>query len=255
MQSGAFMLGPVLGAAMYAALPLPVILLTDFAGAAVASLTVAAVPIPEPEHDGRSTPHLLREMKEGIQVCMKDGKLMKLITASTVSMMFFMPLSSYYPLMSSSYFNGSAWHGSAVEFLYAFGMMAAAMIFGSLGNVANKLKASYLGLVGIGVTCLICGILPSAMWAWYIFAVTCMFMGGFGSAYNIPCIAYLQETIPLAAQGRAFSLLGSLMSLSMPVGLLISSPVAEFFGVNIWFLVSGFGILGVVAICGAISKK
>ena len=50
MQSGAFMLGPVIGAAMYAALPLPVILLTDFIGACAASLTMAVVTIPEPEH-------------------------------------------------------------------------------------------------------------------------------------------------------------------------------------------------------------
>ena len=99
-------------------------------------------------------------------------------------MVFYLPLASYYPLMSSTYFKASAWHGSAVEFLYALGMMVSAMIFGSLGKVDNKLRASYLGLAGSGITCFICGILPSDMWAWYVFAVTCMFMGGSGSAYN-----------------------------------------------------------------------
>ena len=82
-------------------------------------------------------------------------------------------------------------------------MMVSAMIFGSLGQVDNKLRASCLGLAGSGITCFICGILPSDMWAWYVFAVTCMFMGGAGSAYNIPFVAYLQETIPAEAQGRA----------------------------------------------------
>ena len=75
------------------------------------------------------------------------------------------------------------------------------MIFGSLGQVDNKLRASCLGLAGSGITCFICGILPSDMWAWYVFAVTCMFMGGSGSAYNIPFVAYLQETIPAEARG------------------------------------------------------
>lgn len=252
MQSGAFMLGPVLGAAMYAALPLPVILLTDFAGALVASITVAVVHIPEPEHRRQEMPHFIHEMKEGAMICMKDKKLVKIAVASTVCLIFFLPLSSYYPLMSSSYFNASAWHGSAVEFLYALGMMGASVLFGSLGKVHNKLRASYLALGGIGVTCFICGILPPDKWAWYVFAVSCMFMGGFGSAYNIPCLSYYQETIPPKAQGRAFSLLGSLMSLAMPVGLLISSPVAEAFGVNVWFLVSGIGVMGVVAVCAFI---
>lgn len=250
MQSGAFMLGPVLGAAMYAALPLPVILLTDFIGAAIASLTMAVVHIPEPEHSHQGTPHLIREMKEGAQICMRDRKLMKLTVAATISMVFYLPLASYYPLMSSTYFNTSAWHGSAVEFLYAFGMMVSAMIFVGLGKVDNKLRASYLGLAGCGIACFICGILPPHMWAWYVFAAACMFMGGSGSVYNIPFVAYLQENIPPEAQGRAFSLLGSLMSLAMPAGLLISSPVAELFGVNMWFLVSGIGILAVVAVCG-----
>ncbi len=76
-------------------------------------------------------------------------------------------------------------------------------------------------------------------------------MGGAGSAYNIPFVAYLQENIPAEAQGRAFSLLGSLMSLAMPVGLLISSPVAQIFGLIcgfwyresvfwLWWLYAGF---------------
>lgn len=249
LQSGAFMLGPVLGAAMFAALPLPVILLTDFAGALAASITVAVVQIPEPEHNHQQMPHFMREMKEGALVIMRDRKLVRLIAAGTVSMVFFLPLSSYYPLMSSTYFNASAWHGSAVEFLYAAGMMIFAVMFGSLGKVGNKLKVSYLGLAGLGITSFICGILPPEMWAWYVFAATCLFMGGCGTVYNIPCMAYLQETIPPEAQGRAFSLIGSLMSLAMPVGLLLSSPVAELFGVSMWFLVSGLGVLATVAVC------
>lgn len=134
---------------------------------------------------------------------MSDRRLMKLTAAAAITMVFYLPLASYYPLMSSTYFKASAWHGSAVEFLYALGMMVSAMIFGSLGQVDNKLRASCLGLAGSGITCFICGILPSDMWAWYVFAATCMFMGGSGSAYNIPFVAYLQETIPAEAQGRA----------------------------------------------------
>ena len=171
-------------------------------------------------------------MRGGLSICMSDRRLMKLTAAAAITMVFYLPLASYYPLMSSTYFKASAWHGSAVEFLYALGMMVSAIIFGSLGKVNNKLKASYLGLT-----------------LTHPRSEALLFMGGAGSAYNIPFVAYLQETIPAKAQGRAFSLLGSIMSLAMPVGLLISSPVAQIFGVNMWFLVSGIGILAVVAVC------
>lgn len=241
MQSGAFMLGPVLGAALYAAFPLPVVLLTDFFGALAASITVAVVRIPEPEHNHQQVPHFLREMKEGAQIVLKDKKLMRLLAAGTISMIFFMPLSSYYPLMSSSYFNGTAWHGSVVEFAYAFGMMAVSIGFGSMGKGKNKITTAFVGLAGIAVTCFISGILPPTMWAWAVFAFVCLLMGGFGAVYNIPCMAYMQETIPPEAQGRAFSLIGTMMSLTMPMGLLLSSPVAERYGVPMWFLISGIG--------------
>lgn len=249
MQSGAFMLGPVLGAALYAAFPLPVVLLTDFLGALVASITVAVVEIPEPEHNNQRVPHFLREMKEGAQIFLKDKQLLWLLIAGTVSMVFFMPLSSYYPLMSSSYFNGTAWHGSVVKFAYAFGMMGVSVGFGSLGKVNNKMRMAFIGLGGIAVTCFICGILPPTMGAWAVFAFVCVLMGGFGSVYNIPCIAYMQETIPPEAQGRAFSLIGTLMSLSMPAGLLLSSPVAEHYGVSMWFLIAGIGTALAVVLC------
>lgn len=68
MQSGAFMLGPVLGAAMYAALPMWLILLSDLVGAVAASLTVASVKIPDPPHTETEKPHFFREMREGAAV-------------------------------------------------------------------------------------------------------------------------------------------------------------------------------------------
>lgn len=57
--------------------------------------------------------------------------------------------------------------------------------------------------------------------------------------YGIPYTAYLQETIPPELQGRTFSLMGSVMSFAMPVGLLVSGPVAEAYGVPLWFVLTG----------------
>lgn len=51
MESGAFMLGPALGAVMYSAFPFPIILLSDFIGAVIASITVGIIKIPEIERE------------------------------------------------------------------------------------------------------------------------------------------------------------------------------------------------------------
>ena len=250
LQSGAFMLGPVLGAAMFAALPMWAILLTDTIGSIIASLFMLIVPVPElPPREGE-TPHFLSELKIGLKSLMESKHLWLLTICATVCMAFFLPLSSYYPLMTSSYFQASAWHASIVELTYAAGMMLFAAIMGSVGNKAkNPLALAYMGLGGLGLTSLLCGLLPSTMWAFWIFAVLCCLMGGCGNVYGIPFMATLQRDIPLEAQGRVFSLLGSLMSLSMPLGLLMSGPAAERIGVHGWFFVTGVAVCIATIFC------
>ena len=75
--------------------------------------------------------------------------------------------------MTSDYFHASAWHGSAVEVLYAAGMMIAAFLFGSIIKVKRHLLLSYIGLLGIGIVSTIGGVLPPEMWAWLVFALIC----------------------------------------------------------------------------------
>jgi DHA3 family macrolide efflux protein-like MFS transporter len=248
MQSGAFLVGPILGAAMYGVLPLPVIMLSDLVGAVVASLSVAIVKIPEIKHDTHIRRDFIGEIKEGAVVYLKDKKLFIITMASAISMIFFIPLAMYYPLMTSDYFKASAWHASITQIAYSLGMMVGAMVLSSLGTIKNKLGAVHIALLGLGAASFFCGILPSNMTGFWIFAALCLSMGASENLYNIPYVAYLQETVPKEAQGRAFSLLSSLMSVAMPIGLVIAAPLAERHGVPLWFLLSGIVIVIITVI-------
>lgn len=242
-QSGAFMLGPVLGAALYAALPLPVILLSDLVGAAAACICTAAIKIPDPKRQASEKVRYFSELKEGVRAVLCDKRLTVLLLAATASMLFYLPLSSLYPLMTSEHFSATAWHASAIELVYAAGMMASAVLISLRGEIRRKLLAAHLGLMLMGVSALLCGLLPRQMTWFLTFAVLCAVMGAAGNLYGIPVMAYMQQTIPLEAQGRAFSLVGSLMSLAMPLGLLIAGPVSEREGVDAWFFISGIAVL------------
>ena len=255
MQSGAFMLEPVLGAALYAVLPLYAIMIFDFVGAVIASLCMAVITVPEVPIAADRTPHFFSELRAGAATFVQDNRLLSTTLAATICMDFFLPLSFNYPLMSSSHFSVNALHSSLVEFLYAAGMMGSALLISTLGDIRRKFLVVQLGLVGIGITSIIAGLLPAQMWAFWVFAVVCAFMGASGNVYNIPYIAYLQETVPPEALGRVFSLIGSLMSLAMPVGLLISGPIAEKYGVPLWFLVTGIMPLAATAVNALILKQ
>ena len=248
MQSGSFMLGPVLGAFLYAVLPLWMVMLTDTLGAVVACATVAAVHIPTPERKGLEAPHMWREMKEGARVLSSMRRVFVITLSATLCMVAYLPLSSLYPLMTSNHLGGNAWHAGIIEFVYAAGMMIASLYMSARGEVKNKFGMIHFSLFLMGLTTLLCGILPGSLKYFWMFAVLCFFMGGSGSLYNIPYMAYLQQRVPPEAMGRVFSLIMSLMSLAMPIGLLVAGPVAQSMGVAFMFLVSGiFSILVVVA--------
>lgn len=240
IQSGAFMLGPVLGGIMYSALPMWVILLTDLLGAAAACATVAFVNVADDTASPAAKTDFFEELKEGVVVFLDSKILRSVLIVTFISMVFFMPLSSLYPLMTSSYFKLGPVYGSIVEFGYALGMLLISLVMGRLGERFHKVKLAYFGLLILGVTSVICGILPKdpVMFFW-IFAVSCTVMGAGANFYGIPLTAYMQETIPPEKMGRAFSLWGTVMSLAMPLGLLISGPVSERLGVSFWFFVSG----------------
>lgn len=63
-----------------------------------------------------------------------------------------------------------------------------------------------------------------------------------------------QERIKPEYLGRVFSLAGSIMSLAMPVGLILSGFFADRVGVNHWFLISGILVTGIAAICPLVAE-
>ena len=239
LNSGSFLFGPVIGASLYAIFPMSVVLMSDVLGAVLASTALAVVKIPELEKTERKEQHFIAEIKEGLQVFKNDRSLFYIVIAEALCMFFYAPLSSFYPLMTSDYFKLSAMYGSVVELSFAIGMMASSLLFSSVLKISRKIRVSFIGLFGMGVMSLLCGIIPPAYTGWFFFAGGCICLGASGNVHTIPLTAYMQETISPEKMGRAFSVLTLISSVTMPVGLLFSSPIAEKAGVNVWFFISG----------------
>lgn len=243
MNAGSFFLGPVIGAALYAAFPMSVVLMSDVIGAALASAALAVVKVPKLEKQEREHENMVRQFREGINVFQGDKKLFYLVLGEALCMFFYAPLSSFYPLMTSDYFKLSAMYGSAVELAFAVGMMASSLLFSSVLKIKSKIRASFIGLFGMGFSAAICGIIPPVYTGWFFFAIACICLGASGNVHSIPLTAYMQERIVPEKMGRAFSVLTLISSVTMPIGLLISSPIAENVGVNIWFFISGVSMV------------
>lgn len=248
LNSGSFLLGPVIGTSLYAIFPMSVVLMSDVVGAILASVALAVVKIPKLEKTEQEEHHFATEIKEGLQVFKEDKKLFYIVIAEALCMFFYAPLSSFYPLMTSDYFDLSAMYGSAVELSFAIGMMISSLLFSSVLKVERKIRVSFIGLFGMGIASVICGVIPPVYIGWFFFAASCICLGAAGNVHTIPLTAYIQETVAPEKMGRAFSVLTLISSITMPIGLLFSSPIAEKVGVNVWFFISGLCMLALTAL-------
>lgn len=241
IMSGSFILGPVLGAFLYAHFSLPTILITDLIGAIFASVMLMAVPLKIQKIE-REEKHFLLEIKEGIEVFFTDQKLGLIVLADTLAMFFFLPLSSYYPLMTSSYFSLGAYEASIVELFFSLGMLCSAFLISRM-KIKHHIFVAYLGLFGMGLTSLLSGLLPPSYLGWMLFVLICAFMGGSGNFYGIPITVYLQTTVDHEKMGRVFSVFSLLSSFAMPIGLVTTAPLAQAIGIHGLFFVAGIGIV------------
>lgn len=97
LQSGSYMVGPVLGAAMMAILPLSAIMLTDIVGALVAVAMLLAVTLPDPKKEAAQQRDVLGEMKAGLDL-VRHSRAIRLATASMTAMaIIYIPVSSLFP--------------------------------------------------------------------------------------------------------------------------------------------------------------
>lgn len=255
LQSGAFMLGPVLGAAMFAVMPLWLILLTDLIGALAASLTLWIVEVPTIARTAESMQHYLQELKEGFKVFRQDPPMLVVMVFSFLIMIFYLPLGTLFPLMANVHFELSAWYASVVEFAYASGMMISAFLIGLKKEWREKLLAAQWANVGLAITFIGSGFAPASILGYWLFVCFCILMGGVGNLYNIPFTAYLQETVAPEKLGRVFSLFGSVMSAAMPIGLVLAGPLSEKFGIAKWFLISGICTLIFSLLCLVVYRR
>ena len=89
MNAGSFLLGPVIGAALYAAFPMSAVLLSDVIGAALASLALGIVKIPKLEKSHEMKQNMMTEFKEGLLVFRQDKTLFYLVIAEALCMFFY----------------------------------------------------------------------------------------------------------------------------------------------------------------------
>lgn len=248
LQSVSYILSPAAAAFLYSVWELNSIIAMDVAGAIIACITVGLVPIPRPcVEEQRPKQNFMREMKEGFAVLRENRGLFVLLLIGTLYMFVYMPINALYPLISMEYFGGTPVHVSVTEIAYASGMLAGGLILGLFGNLKKRVSFITASIFMMGFSLTISGLLPPGGFA--VFVICCAAMGLSVPFYSGIQTALFQEKVKPEYLGRVFSLTGSIMSLAMPIGLILSGFFADRIGVNHWFFLSGILIIGIAVIC------
>ena len=248
LQSISYIVSPAVAALLYSVWDLNAIIAIDVLGAVIASITVAIVRIPELGDQLQSLePNFIREMKEGIVVLRQNKGLFALLLLGTLYTFVYMPINALYPLISMEYFNGTPMHISITEIAFASGMLAGGLILGRLGSYEKRVPLITGSFFMMGASLAIAGLLPPS--GFIIFVVCCAIMGLSVPFYSGVQTALFQQKIKPEYLGRVFSFTGSIMSLAMPLGLILSGFFADRIGINHWFLISGILIIGIAIVC------
>ena len=248
LQSISYILSPAAAAFLYSVWELNAIIAIDVLGAVIACITVALVRIPKLSLKKQSLEqNFIKEMKEGFVVLKGNKGLFALLLIGTLYMFVYMPINALYPLISMEYFEGTPMHVSVTEIAYASGMLAGGLLLGLFGSFKKRIILITASIFMMGASLTISGLLPTS--GFVIFVVCCAVMGLSVPFYSGVQTALFQEKIKPEYLGRVFSLTGSIMSLAMPVGLILSGIFADRIGVNNWFLISGILIVGIAIVC------
>ena len=248
LQSISYILSPAAAAFLYSVLELNAIIVIDVLGAVIACITVALVRVPKLNLEEQSLErNFMKEMKEGLLVLKESKGLFALLLIGTLYMFVYMPINALYPLISMEYFEGTPMHVSITEIAYASGMLVGGLLLGLFSNFKKRIILITASIFMMGASLTISGLLPTS--GFVIFVVCCAIMGLSVPFYSGVQTALFQEKIKPEYLGRVFSLTGSMMSLAMPVGLILSGIFADRTGVNNWFLISGILIVGIAIVC------
>ncbi len=234
--------GPALGALLMTTLDMAYVLLFDVVGATIACTSLLFVIIPNPEKkENIQTANIFREMWEGLQEIIKNRGLTWMFGFSIAAMLFLMPVSVMFPLMTLQHFAGDAFQVSLIEIVWGVGMMVGGFILGVKQVKINKIAVINCMYLVLGLSFLLSGLLSPS--GFVFFVILTAFGGISGAIFHSMFTAVIQLNVAPQALGRVFSMFNSFSLIPSLIGLSALGIIADVIGIPNSFIISGSVII------------
>jgi len=250
LQGGMNIASAPLGALLLDIMPVQGVLFIDVGTALMAILPLFFIPVPQPEVDrsasAASKTSLWEDFRLGLRYAFGWPGLVIIGIMATLINFLLTPSFAMLPLLVTEHFGGQAIQLAGLESTLGVGVIAGGLFLGVWGGFKRRIATSLVGLLGMGLGSLLVGFTPPTG---YSLAVAAMFVVGFFMPItNGPLMAVVQAVVAPEMQGRVLTLMNSVAGAMSPLGLVIAGPVADTFGVQIWFVVGGIvtALMGVI---------
>ncbi len=249
LQGAAGIIAPPLGALVLILLPMSTILMIDVVTAIIAIGALAAVHVPQPERTSLSMEKsVLGDMMDGFRFLRKTRGILLIVVMAMFLNLVGGPASALIPILVTNHFHGDVTYLAIIQSASAIGMVLSGILLGIWGGGKRRTFTALIALIVMGILDMLIGLMPPDAF----FQATALFflVAGLGTIVNGSILALLQSTVPADKQGRVYGLVASGATAMMPIGLVIAGPVADAYGVPIWFIASGVAtiVLGTAAL-------
>jgi DHA3 family macrolide efflux protein-like MFS transporter len=236
LQSGIYLLSPLISASLMSLASLQTLFFIDVVTAVIAICILyflVKVPLTERKTENKKKTSHFTDLIDGLKYIKHQKYLLLLVVLSGLYTIFISIL-VLFPLQVTRNFGADLWRLSAVEIGQAAGMITGGLLIG-VWCFRNKIYA-------IGVSSVVIGILTIlfALWANFTPYLVCMVIFGIiWSYYSTPSVTLIQERVEPDYMGRVLSVFTMLGSLAMPFGMLFLGPLADIVNINYIFIGTG----------------
>ncbi|MBN1266040.1 MAG: MFS transporter [Anaerolineales bacterium] len=232
-------LGAPLGALLIELLRTESILLIDVGTAMMAILPLLFVLIPQPAREGpeNESTTIWQDLKNGLNYLRSWKGMLILLGFAMLFKLALTPAFSLFPLFVYKHFSGDSADLSKLQALTGVGIVLGGLIMSAWGGFKRRIITTMSAMNFLGLSLIGLGLLPGTGFG--MAAVLSFALGVAIPFVDAPLMAIMQATIAPEKQGRVLSLIGSLLWITSPLGLAISGPMADRFGLSIWYIIAG----------------
>lgn len=248
LQGVNMVVAPPLGALLLDLLSLPSMMAIDVVTALIAISLVFLIDIPQPEATltPAARPTILADLSTGLRYIWQWPGLFFTLALSSVLNFILNPAFSLLPILVTRHFNGNALQFATLDTTVGLGFIAGGLLLSVWGGFRRRIHTALLGLAGMSIGTLLIGLAPADGYWWAVGGIA--IFGVLNPIANGPFMAIMQTVVAPEMQGRFFTVLNSISQAMTPIGLLIAGPVADRFGVQVWFLIGTVSLLVMCAI-------